>query len=145
MKAIKRILYAHWSVWMPLAKEVLGSQMVPGCCQSPPHKGLWEGALWPPQKVMRMLKSVKHLFCAYNLEEKVTFQPSFPSNYQCRAHLPAVPEPGAQLSSRAERRRKRRRSWGLLKVVVAGEAALSQALTHLPEAPGCLKHRELPA
>lgn len=33
-------MYAHWSVWMPLAKEVLGSQVVPGYCQSPPHKGL---------------------------------------------------------------------------------------------------------
>lgn len=40
MKAIKRLLYVHWSVWMPLAKEVLGSQVVPGCCQSPPHRGL---------------------------------------------------------------------------------------------------------
>lgn len=90
---------------MPLAKEVLGSQMVPGCCQSPPHEGLWAGALWPPQKVMRMLKSVKHPFSAYNLEGKVTFQPLFPSNYQCRAHPPAVPEPGAQVCSSAPEQR----------------------------------------
>lgn len=40
MKATKRLLYAHWSVWAPLAKEVLGSQIASGCCQSPPHKGL---------------------------------------------------------------------------------------------------------
>lgn len=43
------------------------------------------------------------------------------------------------LSSGAEKRRKRRRSWGLPKRWWRGEAALSQTLTHLPAGSWPLK------
>lgn len=104
----------------------------------------WGRALWPPQKVLRMLESVKHLLSAYNHEGKITFQSSCPSNYNCKDHPSAVPEFGCfgagvqpALSSQAARRRKRRRSWGLLRW--RGEAGLSQALTHLPAGSWPLK------
>lgn len=79
MKATKRLLYAHWSIWMPLAKEVLDGWSLAAASHFPTRDcrltaHLWARSLQPPQKVMRMLKSVKHLFSAYNHEGKITFQ-----------------------------------------------------------------------
>lgn len=113
---------------------------------------LWARALSPPQKVMRMLKSVKHLYSAYNLEGKIIFQSSFPSSYKWTDHHSAVPEPGALVQvcsscSAPGQRGGRGRGGGAGDCPSGGGGVRLRWVRHshtcLP-APGRLKHKELP-
>lgn len=135
MKSYKNIFYAQWFVQMSLAEEVLvvhswAARWALGGTSHLHTRGCTLTALQhakplsPPQEVTGMLKSIKYLLSAHNCEGKTPFRSQCPSNYSCKDHPSAVPEPGClrlgvgvqqALTSQAVRRRRRRRSWGLLK------------------------------
>lgn len=97
-KCYRSLFYAHSFVRMSLAKELLvahswaarwtlaGSSHLHtrGCSSAAlPCAKAW----WPPQEVMGML-------CTHSSEGNFLFRSWCPSNYSCKDHHSAVPDPG---------------------------------------------------
>lgn len=151
-------MYAHQFVWMSFAKEILVAHFwaarwtLAGISHL--HTGSWSltalhcaMALRHLQEVLGMLKSIKYFLSAHNCEGKslsgLDVLPAAAAKTMFLQHWSLGVCALVQVRS-THSPPGQEEELGLLKQWCWGEAALSQAPTHLPAAPGSLKHKKLP-